>query len=370
MMCVIVLVRKILRSTVRLNVTGFLQLVIYTMLLAGAASATELDEQLRNGVESGDLAGLHGTIVELDQKRLAESYFDGEDQNWGEPLGLVEHGPDTLHDLRSVTKSIVGLLYGIALAENKVPAIDQPLYAQFPGYPDLQKQPGRRKILVEHALSMQMGIEWNEDLPYSDPKNSEIAMELAEDRYRYALEQKIMLEPGSEFTYSGGAVALIGKIIADGTGMSIDDYAKEKLFNPLGIDEFQWAAGKDNVPSAASGLRLKLNDLVAIGNMVAQNGRFNNKQVVPSTWIDELLTPRVSIDEYVQYGLLWYISGTPENVVVFGAGNGGQRLTIQPDHKLVVASYCGLYNDPNAWRTSFKVLREYAVPVAKKALAE
>ena len=226
-----------LRGT-RLKVFRTLQLAIFSMIISGVATATELDVKLQKGVESGDLLGLHGAIVELDQRRLAESYFDGEDESWGEPIGLVEHGAGTLHDLRSVTKSIVGLIYGIALAEGKVPAIDQPLYAQFPEYADLLKQPGRKTILIEHALSMQMGIEWNEDLPYSDPKNSEIAMELANDRYRYVLEREIVVEPGTEWTYSGGAVALIGKIIADGTGMPIDDYAEEKLFGPLGIDEF------------------------------------------------------------------------------------------------------------------------------------
>ena len=354
----------------RLNIVRALKLSTFVVFMSGTAVATELDEKLHKGVESGDLPGLHGAIVELDQQRLAESYFDGEDDSWGEPLGVVEHGPDTLHDLRSVTKSIVGLIYGIALAEGKVPDIDQPLYAQFPQYPDLETQPGREKILIEHALSMQMGIEWNEDLPYSDPKNSEIAMEYADDRYRYALEQKIVFEPGAEWTYSGGAVALIGKIIADGTGMPIDEYADEKLFKPLGVDEFEWAAGQDNVPSAASGLRLKLDDLVTIGNMVAQDGMYGNKQIVPSDWLDELFTPRATLDEYVKYGLLWYIAGTQENVVVFGVGNGGQRLTVQPNRKLVVASYCGLYNNPNAWRTSYKVFSDYAVPDAKRVLAQ
>ena len=162
-----------------LNQRRVLPLAIFMLIMTGTALATELDEKLQKGVESGDLPGLHSVVVQLDQQRLAESYFDGEDESWGGPLGVVEHGPDTLHDLRSVTKSIVGLIYGIALAEGKVPKIDQPLYAQFPEYPDLQKQAGREKILIEHTLSMQMGIEWNEDLPYSNPKNSEIAMELS-----------------------------------------------------------------------------------------------------------------------------------------------------------------------------------------------
>jgi len=357
-------------SNARLKVLRVLQLGTFTLAMTGIASATELDEKIRKGFESGDLPGLHSVIVELDQQRLAESYFDGEDDSWGGPLGVVEHGPDTLHDLRSITKSIVGLIYGIALAEGKVPAIDQPLYAQFPEYPDLQAQPGREKILIEHALSMQMGIEWNENIPYSDPKNSEIAMELAKDRYRYALEQKIVFEPGSELIYSGGATALIGKIIADGTGMPIDDYAKEKLFGPLGITEFEWAAGRDDVPSTASGLRLSLNDLVAIGNMIAQDGVYDNKQIVQRSWLGELFTPRVTLDEYVEYGLLWYIMQNSKNVVVYAVGNGGQSLTVQLNRNLVVASYCGLYNDPDGHRTSNKIWSNYAVPDVKRVLGQ
>ena len=108
---------------------------------------------------------------------------------------------------------------------------------------------------------MKMGTEWNEDLPYSDPKNSEIAMEYAEDRYRFVLDRPMVNEPGDWWTYHGGAVAVIAKLIADGVGMPIDKYAEQKLFKPLGISEFEWVRGADDVPSAASGLRLTIHDL-------------------------------------------------------------------------------------------------------------
>ena len=102
-----------------------------------------------------------------------------------------------LHDLRSVTKSLVGMLYGIALADGKVPPPEARLYDQFPEYPDLAKQPGRDRITVAHALSMTMGTEWDElTHPYGDPRNSEIAMEAAPDRYRYILSLPIVGEPG------------------------------------------------------------------------------------------------------------------------------------------------------------------------------
>src|SRR4029450_8708583 len=80
---------------------------------------------------------------------------------------------------RSISKSIVGLLYGIALAEGRVPALDQPLVDQFPAYADLARDPQRRRLTIAHALSMTLGTEWDETLPYTSARNSEMGMGLA-----------------------------------------------------------------------------------------------------------------------------------------------------------------------------------------------
>ena len=101
-------------------------------------------------------------LVSRGGRLLFEYYGEGEAENWGAPLGKVTFGPTVLHDLRSVTKSLVGMLYGIALADGKVPPPEARLYDQFPEYPDLASQPGRDRITVAHALSMTMGTEWDE----------------------------------------------------------------------------------------------------------------------------------------------------------------------------------------------------------------
>ena len=93
---------------------------------------------------------------------MFEHYGKGEDERLGAPLGRVAFGPDVLHDLRSVSKSVVGLAYGIALAEGKVPPPEAKLYAQFPEYADLAAQPGRDSLTIDHVLSMTLGIEWDE----------------------------------------------------------------------------------------------------------------------------------------------------------------------------------------------------------------
>lgn len=330
--------------------------------------AQSLDARLKDAATAGQLPGLHSAIVDLGDERLAEVYFQGADETWGVPLGDVAHGPETLHDLRSVTKSVTGLLYGIALSQGKVPTPDAPLYAQFADYADL-RTPERDKIRVADALTMQMGLHWDENLPYTDPRNSEIAMELAPDRYRFVLEQAVVQPPGQSWTYSGGATALIGKLISDGTGQPLDAYAKDHLFAPLGITDFEWIKGQDGVPSPASGLRLTLPDLARIGQLVAQDGYWEGRQIVPQDWIVQSLTPRTRINNFMQYGYLWYLVGPEGTTVAAAMGNGGQRLTVQPNRDLVVASFAGRYNDPDAWQIPLKVFVEFAVPAAKEALS-
>lgn len=309
------------------------------------AGTLSMDDKIKEAFSAGKLSGLHSVLIIQNDKIITESHFSGADERWGTPLGERDHGPDTLHDLRSVTKPIVGLLYGIALAEGKVPGIDEQILAQFPQYEDLTSDSTRNKILIRHVLSMKTGIEWNEELPYSDPKNSEIAMEYADDRYRFVLERLMLNEPGDYWVYNGGAVALISKLIADGVGMPVDKYAEEKLFNPLGIHNYEWVRGGDNVPSAASGLRLSIHDLAKIGKLIIHDGVIDGNQIVPSSWLKDSFTTYSVLDSGLRYGYLWWLApqGDPPSWVA-GFGNGGRRLSINPEHNLVVAVFAGKYN--------------------------
>ncbi len=325
------------------------------------ADDTTLNDRLQAAHEAGKLDGLHAVLVRRDGETLAELYFDGADERWGQPLGLRQHGPDTLHDLRSVSKSVTGLLYGIALDKGLVAGPDAPLLAQFPDYPDLAGS-ARNRITIGDALAMQMGTEWDETLPYSDPRNSEIAMELAPDRYRYVLEQPIIADPGSNWSYSGGATALIGALIARGAGMPLDRFAKLNLFDPLGIDGFEWVAGADGVPSAASGLRLTARDLARIGEMIAAGGTHAGKRIVSRDWLARMATPRAA-PAPLRYGYHWWLSpvGDPPNWLA-GFGNGGQRMSISPRLGLVVVVYAGRYNDPQAWQLPVAVINDHIAP--------
>jgi len=317
------------------------------------ASDGDFAARLAEMQRDGRVSGLDALLVSRRGRLLFEYYGEGEAENWGTPVGKVTFSPTVLHDLRSVTKSLVGMLYGIALADGKVPPPEAKLYDQFPEYPDLAKQPGRDRITVAHALSMTMGTEWDElTHPYGDPRNSENAMEAAPDRYRYILSLPIVGEPGVKWTYCGGATALLGRLIAKGTGEKLVDYGRRVLFDPLGLGPVEWSTDAKGEPRAASGGRMRPPDLLRVGQMVLANGAWQGKQIVPADWLKRSTTPAVTIEGTRRYGWHWYLGelpvGTPRNVepTVSAIGWGGQRLFLVPALDLAVAMNAGNYRLP------------------------
>jgi CubicO group peptidase (beta-lactamase class C family) len=287
-------------------------------------------------------------------------------------LSAITFGPTVLHDLRSVTKSIVGMLYGIALANGNVPEPQAKLYDQFSEYADLANQPGRERITVAHVLSMTLGTQWDElTFPYGDPRNSEIAMERSPDRYRYVLDRPIVSEPGITWTYNGGATALLGRLITKGTGKKLPDYARHALFDPLGLGPTEWSNGLQYEAAAASGLRMRAPDLLRIGQMVLTGGAWQGKQIVPQAWLQQSTSPAVTIEGNYRYGWHWYLGevsiGAPSRSehLVSGAGWGGQRLFLVPDLDLVVAMNAGNYRRSleEQRRVANAVLTELVLPV-------
>ncbi len=333
-----------------------------------AGFEADLGARLEAAAGRPEFANLHGVVVARGETIVLEGYFSGEDECWGRPLGTVAFEAETLHDLRSVSKSIVGLLYGIALDEGIVPPLDQPLVDAFPDCADIAADPARRALTVEHAMTMTLGIEWDESLSYADPRNAERLMEAADDRYRFILERPIVAPPGAEWNYCGGATAILAHLIARGAGRALLDYARDRLFGPLGIEDVTWTAGSNGEAAAASGLRMRPRDLARIGRLVNAGGRWGEREIVPAAWVEAMLTPRVRPDETIEYGYQWWIghpsrSGRPWH----GAfGNGGQRLMAVPGLDLVITVTAGNYNSLDAWRVPVGVATEVVFPALRE----
>jgi CubicO group peptidase (beta-lactamase class C family) len=331
--------------------------------------APDIEARLDRLIADKRAWNLHGVVVVRRGRLVLERYFEDEDSARGDNLGRVAFSADTLHDMRSVSKGIVGLLYGIALEHGKVPSPEAPLFSAFPEYADLATA-GQEKLTIHHVLTMTLGTDWDESsLPYSNPANSEIAMDLAPDRYRYVLERPVVREPGKRWTYCGGATALLGRIIVKCTGKPLHDFAREALFDPLGLGPTEWLSDDKGQPYAASGLRMTPRDLARVGVMMAGGGTAGGMHVVPAQWLERCTTAMVSVDELRRYGYQWYVAdiayGEPLGWAVrnlermwMALGEGGQRLFVLPELQLVVAITAGNYGTDDQWIPSTRVLRE------------
>jgi CubicO group peptidase (beta-lactamase class C family) len=330
--------------------------------------AGDLQARLAGEFGEGLYQGLHALLIVRDGKLAIESYFEARDETWGKSLGLVSHGPTTMHDLRSVTKSIVGLLYGMALHDGHVPAVTARLFEAFPDHANLLDDPLKRRITIGHVLSMRMGLAWHEDFAYADPNNGELRMEAAADRYSYILGLPMAERPGSRWVYSGGASALLGHLIARGTGQKLDDFAATRLFAPLGIGNFNWIAGSDGLAAASSGLRMTARDLARIGLMVLDRGYWTGRRVVPSSWISSSMKPRAVVESGLSYGYQWWLGNLVSTSKPWFAayGNGGQRLIVIPSLKMVIVILAGNYNAADQWKMPVKLMTRIVMPAVQR----
>jgi len=333
------------------------------LTLREAGLAPDLEERLNSGLSADAFPGFHGLLL-VRKGAIAFAHFAAApDEIWGKPLGVVQHGLNIRHDLRSITKSIVGLLYGIALGQGKVPPPSTRLQDVFPEFPALFDNPLRRRMTIGHVLSMRMGIAWDEGMNYADPNNAERLMESAPDRIRFILERPMIHRPGSVWTYCGGATALLGHIIAKGTGRPLGDFAAERLLGPLGIADFEWIIGSDGQPAAGSGLRMTPSDLARIGQLMLDGGR----GIVPRPWLAQSVQPRGLVEQGIRYGYQWWIGKLVGTGKLWhaGFGNGGQRLIIIPSLDLIVVILAGNYNKPDQWKMPVNLMSRIVMPALK-----
>lgn len=335
-----------------------------------AAAEGAYDQRLAELERIGRVFGLHALTVTRGGRTVFEHYGSGADESWGRPLGEITFDRTVLHDLRSVSKSVVSWLYGIALAQGKVPAPEATLASAFPQYADLWRQPGRDRLTVGHVLTMTLGMDWDElTVPYGDPRNSENAMEAAPDRIRYVLERPIVGPPGETWSYNGGATTLLGRLIAQGTGETLHGFARRALFDPMEFGPSEWTMSTDGHEVAASGLRLLPRDLSKIGQLVLGGGMWNGKQVVPADWVRRATTAMVRLPDGRGYGYHWYTGAFsdakhPPQPWIAGIGWGGQRIYVLPKLDLVVGINCGNYRRPGSEQSAvgLAIVTEVVLP--------
>jgi CubicO group peptidase (beta-lactamase class C family) len=319
-------------------------------------------------------ANVHAVVIVRHGKLVFEQYFPGPDERW-DVAGQFDHDATTRHDMRSASKSVISLLVGIAIDRKLIASVDEPVVKFYPEYAAV-KSPGWDQVTLRHLLTMSSGMQWNENLGWNDPKNDEPHLGNEADPIRYILSKPIAKPPDSLWTYNGGSTDLLGNILERVSGKPLEAFAREVLFQPLGITDFEWKTYPKNGKIApAIGLRLRPRDAAKIGQLVLNRGAWAGKPIVSPEWIEQSVRPRFQAIGYFSglffYGQQWWLgrSVVQEKEVkwIAAMGSGGQRIFIVPDRDLVVMTTSGLYFEPHQGDGALDMLTNYILPSVRDA---
>ncbi len=309
---------------------------------------------------------LHSVVVARRGKLVMERYFTGMDHRWTISSEVTRFSPTEKHDVRSISKSVTALLVGIAVGEGCFPLLDASVLDLFPEYADL-RTPDKAPITFRHLLTMSAGLAWDETKPWKDPENSERLLTEAADPYRYYLQQAVREPPGVVFSYSGGATSVLGAAVGRAAGQAAADYARDKLFAPLGITDYEWLPFAHHPDPAFFGaLRLRPRDLAKVGQLMAAGGVWNGQRVLPASWVTESSRPRLNTESLLYFGYHWWLGralhGGEDLAWVGGIGNGGQRLYVFPELELVIAITGALYGSPLQGTVPHAIVTRFVLP--------
>ena len=302
---------------------------IAAVICNGATRTRETTESIRptkewqmstpeeQGMDSAELANLvdfgakhsfdsllvvrHGTIV-------AEAYY-------------APYAAGILHAVTSVTKAVIGTLVAILSEEG---LLDSPSHRVL----DLLDRRGianlddrKESITVQNLLDMTSGLAWMQPPYGGSPSVTEMLH--SPDWIKFILDRPMSNAPGDAFNYSDGDAQLLSAIITRLTGMSAMEYAKSKLFGPLGIKEMFWAHAPQGISMAGYGLYLQPRDMAKIGYLYLRNGVWEGKQLLPPQWIDKIAHSNTE-----HSNLFWVLPGKH---VYMAVGSYRQVIMVFPD---------------------------------------
>ncbi|MGO4293641.1 serine hydrolase domain-containing protein [Chitinophaga sp. RAB17] len=338
---------------------------------AGSFEEANIDKRKIISLEqeiSGGKFNTHSILILRHNKLIYEHYFPGEDAVFPIPVGKVAHTRDSLHDCRSVTKSIVSSCIAIAVGQGKIRSINDSIFHYFPAYKKYATGT-RGGMTIKDLLTMSAGLEWNEHTPYTDPENGERQLMAAADVVDFVLSRNSVATPGTVFNYNGGCTQLLAQLIQKVTGMPVHLFAKKYLFEPMGIKDFNWAVRDDSTVWAPSGLRMRPIDMLKIGRLYMQQGRWNNQQLIAADWISEAMKWQLNTSDIPEgYGYQFWcakpaIAGQSAPITL-AEGNGGQIICMVPALDMEVVLTAGNYNEDG--EGSYDVLLKYIFTAVKK----
>lgn len=242
----------------------------------------------------------------------------------------VLYRQNTTHDLHSATKSVTSALIGIALGEGCIDSVDHKVVDFFQDRTIANMDSRKQAITLEDLLTMTSGLEWSDVW--------EFGLWPSDDQVQFVLDRPMAHEPGTVWRYCSGGVHLLSAVI-NGTAGGTNAFAKEHLFDPLGISDYFWTRDPQGLPWGDAWLWMTPLDMAKFGYLFLHNGTWDGQQIVPAEWVAESTRSQWSFDDHEGYGYLWWTDNqttTYDSYHYEARGAEGQRIFVIPGYDMVV----------------------------------
>jgi CubicO group peptidase (beta-lactamase class C family) len=306
---------------VRICVVALLALVI------GAPSAAAQEDRFAGAVTAaGQLPRLHSLLASWRGEVVLERYFNGTRAT--RPANV-----------KSVSKSVISALVGVAIDRGMVPGPQTPIRTYFPEIAK-DKDARKQRITIEDLLTMRSGLESTSNRNYG-------AWVQSRNWVQHALAKPLFASPGTEMEYSTGNTHLLSAILTKATGTSTWEFAQSSLAKPLGFTLPRWPQDPQGIYFGGNDMLLTPRQMLSFGELYLRHGRISVKgsdpithlQVVPQKWIAQSFVPRgVSPISGNEYGYGWWMRQLAGHQAYFAWGFGGQYIILVPTLDLVVVT--------------------------------
>jgi len=282
-----------------------------------AAATTDLRFDAALARAAG-LPRLRSLLVSHAGELVLEEYFNGA-------------SPTRPANIKSVSKSVISALIGIAIAQGHLTGVDQPIADFFAE--QLGTDIGKTEITIEDLLTMQAGLETTSNRNYG-------AWVLSSNWVEFALNQPLELLPGTVMEYSTGNTHLLSAILTSATDLTTLEFARQTLTGPLGFRLLEWPRDPQGIYFGGNDMEMTPRQMLAFGELYLNDGRADDRQIVPQEWVQASLRPRTESRREAgrYYGYGWWIRRTAGLQTPYAWGFGGQFIVLVPELDLVVVT--------------------------------
>lgn len=322
-------------------------------------SPTRLDA-MEKAIRADEFKKITSVLVARNGKLVYENYFGGSDAS-------------AFRNTRSATKTITGMLIGIAIDKKLLAGVNAPVMKFFPDKKPVENPDSRKeKIAIEDFLTMSSLLECDDYNQIS--RGNEERMYLIEDYVKFTLDLPVRGFPawatkpkdlpyGRSFSYCTAGVVTLGGVLERATKMSVPEFAKQNLFAPLGIPKVEWQITPTGLAMTGGGLGLQSRDYLKLAQLYANGGVWNGKRVVSEDWVKSSTQPHAQIDDETEYGYLWWLktfkSGDKKFAAYYMTGTGGSKILVFPELEMTVVITSENFRVREAHELSERLLSAY-----------